>query len=166
MFFSRYGCIVSAVAAFAAVSLWVNSAQSTESDPVDQGMPGQPQPNTDIVQPSDTHPPKSPLRLSTIDYQDAGDKPGKLTVAGVALPGRELFLFLDDQPFTNTVPDDSGNWSVESEVKLSDGRHTFRADQFDKDTNMLAARAMITFEQAKQPAQDAAPAEPPKAATP
>ena len=166
MFFSRYGCIVGAVAAFAAVSLWVNSAQSTESDPVDQGMPGQPQPNTDIVQPSDAHPPKSPLRLSTIDYQDAGDKPGKLTVAGVALPGRELFLFLDDQPFTNTVPDDSGNWSVESEVKLSDGRHTFRADQYDKDTNMLAARAMITFEQAKQPTQDAAPAEPPKAATP
>ena len=31
---------------------------------------------------------------------------------------------------------------------------------------MLAARAMITFEQAKQPTQDAAPAEPPKAATP
>jgi nucleoid-associated protein YgaU len=166
MFFSRYGCIVGAVAAFGAVSLWVSSAQSIESDPVDQGVPGQPQPNTDIVQPSDAHPPKSPLRLSTIDYQDAGDKPGKLTVAGVALPGRELFLFLDDQPFTNTVPDDSGNWSVESEVKLSDGRHTFRADQFDKDTNMLAARAMITFEQAKQPAQDAAPAEPPKAATP
>ena len=154
------------VAAFAAVSLWANTAQTTESDPVDQGVSGQPQPNTDIVQPSDAHPPKAPLRLSTIDYQDAGDKPGKLTVAGVALPGKELFLFLDDQPFTNTVPDDSGNWSVESEVKLSDGRHTFRADQYDKDTNMLAARAMITFEQAKQPTQDAAPAEPPKAATP
>ena len=166
MFFSRYGCIVGALAAIAAVSLWANTAQTTESDPVDQGVPGQPQPNTDIVQPSDAHPPKSPLRLSTIDYQDAGDKPGKLTVAGVALPGRELSLFLDDQPFTNTVPDDSGNWSVESEVKLSDGRHTLRADQYDKDTNMLAARAMITFEQAKQPTQDAAPAEPPKAATP
>ena len=166
MFSSRYGCIVGALAAVAAVSLWANTAQTTESDPVDQGVYGQPQPNTDIVQPSDAHPPKSPLRLSTIDYQDAGDKPGKLTVAGVALPGRELSLFLDDQPFTNTVPDDSGNWSVESEVKLGDGRHTLRADQYDKDTNMLAARAMITFEQAKQPTQDAAPAEPPKAATP
>ena len=72
--------------------------------------------------------------MSTIDYQDAGDKPGKLTVAGVALPGKELFLFLDDQPFTNTLPDASGNWSVESEMKLTDGRHTFRADQYDKDT--------------------------------
>ena len=166
MFSSRYGCILGALAAVAAVSLWANTARTTESDPVGQGVSGQPQPNTDIVQPSDAHPPKSPLRLSTIDYQDAGDKPGKLTVAGVALPGRELSLFLDDQPFTNTVPDDSGNWSVESEVKLGDGRHTLRADQYDKDTNMLAARAMITFEQAKQPTQDAAPAEPPKAATP
>ena len=166
MFSSRYGCIVGALAAVAAVSLWANTARTTESDPVDQGVSGPPQPNTDIVQPSDAHPPKSPLRLSTIDYQDAGDKPGKLTVAGVALPGRELSLFLDDQPFTNTLPDDSGNWSVESEVKLGDGRHTLRADQYDKDTNMLAARAMITFEQAKQPTLDAAPAEPPKAATP
>ena len=104
MFFSRYGCIVGALAAVAAVSLWANTARTTESDPVDQGVSGQPQPNTDIVQPSDAHPPKSPLRLSTIDYQDAGDKPGKLTVAGVALPGRELSLFLDDQPFTNTAP--------------------------------------------------------------
>ena len=84
MFFSRYGCIVSALAAMAAVSLWANTAQTTESDPVDQGVPGQPQPNTDVEQPSDVHPPKSPLRLSTIDYQDAGDKPGKLTVGGVA----------------------------------------------------------------------------------
>ena len=166
MFSSRYGCILGGFTGMAAVSLWANTAQTIESDPVDQGVPGQPQPNTNVDQPSDVHPPKSPLRLSTIDYQDAGDKPGKLTVAGVALPGRELSLFLDDQPFTNTVPDDSGNWSVESEVKLRDGRHTLRADQYDKDTNMLAARAVITFEQAKQPTQDAAPAEPPKAATP
>ena len=166
MFFSRYGCIVSAFTAMAAVSLWANTAQTTESDPVDQGVPGQPQPNTDVEQPSDVHPPKSPLRLSTIDYQDAGDKPGKLTVAGVALPGKQLSLFLDDQSFAQVLPDGSGNWSVESEVKLSDGQHTLRADQYDADTNMLAARAMVTFEQAKQPTQDAAPAEPPKAGTP
>ena len=102
MFFSRYGFIVSAFTAMAAVSLWANTAQTTESDPVDQGVPGQPQPNTDVEQPSDVHPPKSPLRLSTIDYQDAGDKPGKLTVAGVALPGKQLSLFLDDQSFAET----------------------------------------------------------------
>ena len=162
---TRHGVIVGAVAAVVAVSLWANSAQAAESEAADQSVAGQPEPNTDIVQPSDAHPPKSPLRLSTIDYQDAGDKPGKLTVAGIALPAKELYLFLDDQPLTHTLPDDSGNWSVESEMKLNDGRHTFRADQYDEDTNMVAARAMITFERAR-PTQDTAPAEPPKAATP
>ena len=66
----------------------------------------------------------------------------------MALPAKQLSLFLDDQSFAQVLPDDSGNWSVEA------------------DTNMLAARAMVTFEQAKQPTQDAAPAEPPKAGTP
>lgn len=160
---SRYSCIV-AIATLAAVSLWANSASAVESESVAHGVA---ESNTDLVQPNDARPPRSPLRLSTIDYQDAGDdKPGKLTVAGVALPGKELFLFLDDQPFTNILPDASGNWSVVSEVALKDGRHTFRADQYDKDTNMLAARAMITFERAKEPTQDAAPTEPPKASTP
>lgn len=166
MFFSRYGCIVGAVAAMAAVSLWANTAHTTESDAADQGVPGQPQPNTDPEQPSDVHPPRSPLRLNTIDYQDAGDKPGKLTVAGIALPGKELALFLDDKSFANLMPDESGNWSFAGEVKLGDGRHSLRADQYDSETNMLAARAMVTFEQAKQPTQDAAPADPPKADTP
>jgi hypothetical protein len=165
MFGSRYSCIV-AVAALAAVSLWANSARAVEDEAAGQGVPGQPEPTVPDVQPSDAHPPGSPLKLRTIDYQDAGDKPGKLKVAGIALPNKELFLFLDDQPFTNAVPDASGNWSVESEVKLTDGRHTFRADQYDTDTNMLAARAMITFERAKEPTGDAAPAEPPKATTP
>ena len=149
----------------AAVSLWANSARAVESI----RRPGRSRAaaaESADVQPSDAHPPKSPLKLSTIDYQDAGDKPGKLTVAGIALPGKELSLFLDDQPFTKLLPDASGNWSVESEVKLNDGRHTFRADQYDTDTNMLAARAMITFERAKEAHADAAPAEPPKAATP
>ena len=84
----------------------------------------------------------------------------------MALPGKQLSLFLDDQSFAQVLPDGSGNWNVESEVKLSDGRHSLRADQYDADTNMLAARAMVTFEQAKQPTQDVAPAEPPKAGTP
>ena len=162
---SRNRSFVAAVAALAAVSLWANSGRAVESEPADQGVAGQPQPTVPDVQPSDAHPPGAPLKLRTIDYQDAGDKPGKLTVAGIALPGKELFLFLDDQPFTNTLPDASGNLSVASEVTLKDGRHTFRADQYDTDTNMLAARAMITFERAKEPTQDA-PAEPPKAATP
>jgi hypothetical protein len=165
---SRYGFTLWAAVAFAAVTLWVGFAPAAQSETGDQNSASQPEPITgdDIVQPSESHVPKSPLKLSSIDYQDEGNGAGKLKLAGIALPGKELHLFLDDQPLTNVLPDDSGNWSVESDAKLGDGRHTVRADQYDTDTNMLAARAMITFEQAKQPPKDEAPAEPPKGATP
>jgi hypothetical protein len=47
-------------------------------------------------------------------------------------------------------------------MKLDTGRHTFRADQYDAVTGMLAARAMVSIERAKQPTEDnAAPAAPP-----
>lgn len=95
--------------------------------------------------------PRSPLRVNSFDYADAGDNPGKLKIAGIALPNNELFLYFDDQPIATVVPDDSGNWSVESELKLNDGRHTLRAEQFDPVTRMLAARAMVSIERAKQP---------------
>jgi hypothetical protein len=161
MFGSRIGFVGVLLLAMSGLSL---PASAAETVPGDQSLVGNSETQPEAVPGSDTAspPPRSPLRLSTIDYQDAGDKPGKLSVAGVALPGKELYLFLDDQPFTNTLPDESGNWSVESEIKLSDGRHTFRADQYDQSTQMLAARAMITFERAKEPTQEgAAPAEPP-----
>jgi hypothetical protein len=163
----RYGFTFFAAAAVAALTLWAGHAPAGPSE-TGQSSSSQPEPvaGDDIVQPNEAHVPKSPLRLQTIDYQDAGNGAGKLKLAGIALPGKELYLFLDDQPITHTVPDDSGNWSVESDAKLGDGRHTVRADQYDTDTNMLAARAMVTFEQAKQPPQDGAPAEPPKGATP
>lgn len=161
---SKYRFIMTVLVAAGTISL-STTVRAVETEPGDQSAAGQPAPTSesDIVQPSEAIPPKSPLRLNTIDYQDAGDRPGKLTVAGIALPGRELYLFLDDQPFTNTLPDDSGNWSVESEMKLDTGRHTFRADQYDAKTQMLVARAMVTFERAKQ-SPDETPA--PKAATP
>jgi hypothetical protein len=106
-------------------------------------------------------PPRSPLRVETFDYQDNGDKAGKLVLAGIALPKNELYLFFDEQPLAKVVPDNDGKWSFESEMKLEDGRHTLRAEQFDPVTNMLAARAMLSFERAKQP-----PGGAPKAAMP
>jgi hypothetical protein len=112
-------------------------------------------------------PPRSPLRLSTIDFQDRGAGSGKLTLAGVALPGSELHLFLDDEPFATVTPDGGGKWSYEGAMTLGDGRHTLRADQYDQATNMLAARAMITIQRAKPGAGDAPPAAPaPTAASP
>jgi hypothetical protein len=105
-------------------------------------------------------PPKSPIRLSTIDFQDTAEGTGKLTIAGVALPGSEVLLFLDDEPFATVMPDDGGKWSIESGMKLEDGRHTLRADQYDQATDMLAARAIVTIQRTK-PGAGEAPAESP-----
>jgi hypothetical protein len=109
--------------------------------------------------------PRSPLRLSTVDYADDGNGFGTLKLAGIALPGKELYLFLDDKPLTKAVPDESGKWNVESAMKLDEGRHTIRADQYDEATDMLAARAMVSIERAK-PGEAPAEASPPEATTP
>jgi hypothetical protein len=111
-------------------------------------------------------PPRSPLRVSTIDFQDTADGSGKLTLAGVALPGSELFLFLDDEPFATVMPDGGGKWSYEGVLTLGDGRHTLRADQYDKANEMLAARAMVTIQRAKPGEGGAAPAPAPTTPSP
>jgi hypothetical protein len=108
-------------------------------------------------------PPRSPLRLNTVDFQDTDANSGKLILAGVALPGRKLYLFLDDTRIATIMPDDSGKWILESEMKLEDGRHTLRADQYDDSTEMLAARAIVTIQRVK-PGSGEAPA--PKATSP
>ena len=102
-------------------------------------------------------PPRAPLRLNAVDFQDTGAGSGTLTLAGVALPGRELYLFLDDEPLATVMPDDGGKWSLESAMKLEDGRHTLRADQYDEGTDMLAARAIVTIQRVK-PGSGEAPA--------
>jgi hypothetical protein len=95
--------------------------------------------------------------VSTIDFQDTADGSGKLTLAGVALPGSELLLFLDDEPIAKVMPDSGGKWSYEGAMTLGDGRHTLRADQYDQANEMLAARAMVTIQRAKPGAGGAAP---------
>jgi hypothetical protein len=149
---SKYLGIMAVVAAIGASGIYVNSARAAEDTPA-AGESG-------------STVPRSPIRLSTVDYVDTDGGSGKLTIAGVALPGKELYLFLDDQPLAKAVPDDGGKWSIESAMKLGDGRHTIRADQYDAATDMLAARAMVSIERAKPGSGAPAESSPPKAATP
>ncbi len=44
------------------------------------------------------------------------------------------------------MPDDAGKWSLEKEMKLEDGRHTVRADQYVEGTEIPAARAIVTLQ--------------------
>jgi len=122
MIISKYLGIVAVVAAIGAAGLCPKSARTAEDVPAAGASEAGP-----TV-------PRSPLRLSTVDYVDTNDGSGKLTVAGIALPGKELYLFFDDEPLAKAVPDDGGKWSIESEMKLGEGRHTIRADQYDAET--------------------------------
>jgi hypothetical protein len=86
-----------------------------------------------------------PIRFTTVDYQDAGDAAGKIKLAGTAGPGTALYIFFDDNPLAKIVVDDHGKWSLENELKLETGNHTFRAEQYDETTRMLSGRAMVTI---------------------
>ena len=145
---SKYLPSLTVVAVFGALGCY-STTVSAEDVPGDkslsQGAPSSAEDAGEAQPPS----PRSPLRVNSFDYEDAGEDAGKLTIAGIALPGNELFLYFDDQPLARVVPDAGGNWSVESDLKLDDGRHMLRAEQYDPETRMLAARAMITI--AKQP---------------
>src|SRR5262245_51118188 len=109
-------------------------------------------------------PPKAPLRLNTVDFQDTAEGSGKLTLGGIAIPGKELFLFLDEQPLARVMPDGGGKWSYEGAMTLGDGRHTVRADQYDQATQMLAARAIVTIARAKPEGGATAPGAPAESA--
>jgi hypothetical protein len=93
--------------------------------------------------------PKSPIKITTIDFQDGEGGKGKLKLAGTALPGTPLYLFFDDAPFAKVVADSEGKWGVEGELELDDAPHTFRAEQYDEETKLLAGRAMISIGRAK-----------------
>ena len=86
-----------------------------------------------------------PIRFTTVDYQDAGEAAGKIKLAGTAGPGTALYIFFDDNPFAKIIVDDQGKWSLENELKLETGNHTFRAEQYDETTRMLSGRAMVTI---------------------
>lgn len=153
---SKYLLILTVVAAFGLLGCFPKSANAEDAAAGEQSAAEGAASEAGDAQPPS---PRSPLRVNSIDYQDNGDQAGKLTLAGIALPGNELFIYLDDQPLATVVPDEGGTWSVESETKLEDGRHTIRAEQFDPNTRMLAARAMVSIERAKQP-PDGAPKTP------
>jgi hypothetical protein len=165
MLSSKSISIMTALVALCMAGLYAPPSRAAESVPGDQSLvEGQ---DAAAEAPAESH--HAPLKLNTIDYQDVGDS-GKLTLAGIALPGKELYLFLDDEPLAKAVPGDDGKWNLEKDLKLDDKKHTLRADQYDDTTGMLAARAMVSIERAK-PGGDAegqaAPSgTPPKETTP
>jgi hypothetical protein len=138
-----------------AASHEIQLAEDAPSGPSESaGEPASSQPGSAAEEPADAaaggeaatpmqHTP--PIKFMTVDYQDAGQDTGKMKLAGTAGPGTTLYLYFDDQPFSKLVADGEGKWSLESDMKLETGRHTFRAEQYEE-SGMLAARALVTIE--------------------
>ncbi len=103
------------------------------------------------------HAPKYPIRFKTVDYQDSGDT-GHLKLAGTAPPETLVYIYFDESPFVKLLTDKDGAWSIESDVKLDDGRHMLRAEQYDPTSHMVSGRAMVTLERAPANAAKVEPA--------
>ena len=169
MISSKYLGIMAVLVAVGAIGLCPKPAPAAESVPGDKSLIGNQGASSDAAGDSDAEPhvPRSPLRLNEVDYKDAGNGAGKLTIAGIALPGKELYLFLDDQPLAKAVPDDGGKWSIESEMTLDDGPAHFARGPI-RHRHQHAGGARHRLDRARQARLGDAPAEssPPKAATP
>ena len=169
---SKFIAIVTVLAAVMGTSLvYSNSAKAEEAVPGDKSLIESQGAATESG--AETLVPQSPIRFTTVDFQETGGGSGKLKLAGTALSGTAVYLYFDQQPFAKVDADAEGKWAAEGELTLEDGRHTFRAEQYHEATRMLAGRAMVAIERAKPGTGDAAkgqaaPAEPatPQATTP
>lgn len=105
--------------------------------------------------------PKSPIKISTVDFQDAEGGKGKLKLAGTAVPGTQVYLYFDEEPYARVAVDGEGKWSVEGDLALDDAPHTFRAEQYDATTKLLLGRAMVSIGRAKANPAVQTPGQPP-----
>jgi hypothetical protein len=158
---SKYLLNLTVLLAIGALEFYPNTLAAEDAVPGDKRLVEGQAETSGPADGTSSRSPRSPIRLNSFDYQDNGDQAGKLRLAGIALPGNDLYIYFDNQPLSKVIPDEGGKWSLESEMKLGDGRHTIRAEQYDPNTRILAARAMVSIERAKQP-----PDGPPKTSAP
>jgi len=101
--------------------------------------------------------PRSPIKVETIDYVKESEGAGTFKLAGIAIAGSEVYIFVDDKPLARVVAGDDGKWSVEETTELGAEVHTVRVEQYDNETRMLAARAMFKIEVKPEASDDTKP---------
>jgi hypothetical protein len=104
------------------------SADTPASDPSNSGV-------------NDPRRKSPPVAFTDVNYEDAGDA-GKLTLAGKGDPGAQIFLYFDNDPLGEVVIGEDGKWKFESDRKMDNGQHMFRADRIDG--GIVVGRASIT----------------------
>jgi hypothetical protein len=100
----KCNCIQIVTVAFGLMAFGLGAALAGAGDSAPEGAPAQAAAEAREA----ATPPKAPLRLNTVDFQDTAEGSGKLTLGGIAIPGKELFLFLDEAPIGSVMPDDGG----------------------------------------------------------
>jgi hypothetical protein len=103
-----------------------------------------------------------PIVFKSVDYKDTGPDSGEITIVGTGEPNSVITLFFDEHPLGEMKIGEDGKWGFDLKQKLDAGRHSFRAERYDSSTGMLAGRAMVSLERAKESGKDS----PPGSATP
>lgn len=98
---------------------------------------------------AETPHPTSPLKVKSVDYVDVTDGTGTLKMAGIAIPSKDIYIYVDDKPLTKVASSADGEWSIEEKASLDDSVHKVRIEQFDDATKMLAARQTFSMSLAK-----------------
>lgn len=103
-------------------------------------------PIADVVGEASSPSPKSPLHVKVVDYQKAEQGPGTFKLSGTAIPGKDVYIYVDEKPFAQVLAaEGDGAWSAEDKIELDDKVHSVRVEQLDETTNMMAARAQFSI---------------------
>jgi hypothetical protein len=134
--------VAAALFGLAAVAMAADEAAPAADQPQPESV-GAPAPDPNASGVNDPRRSSPPVAFTDVNYEDAGDA-GKLTLAGKGDPGAHLLLFFDNDPLGEVDIGEDGKWKFESDRKMGNGQHMFRADRVDEKNGAVIGRASIT----------------------
>jgi hypothetical protein len=134
--------IAAALCGLAAVAMAADEAAPAADQPQPQSA-DTPPPDADASGVNDPRRKTPPVAFTDVNYEDAGDA-GKLTNAGPGDPGARILLFFDNDPLGQVDIGEDGIWKFDSDKKMGNGQHIFRADRVDEKNGVVIGRASIT----------------------
>jgi hypothetical protein len=133
--------VAAALFGLAAVAMAADDAAPAADQPQPQSAET-PAPDSDASGVNDPRRKTPPVAFTDVNYEDAGDA-GKLTIAGKGDPGAHILLFFDNAPLGQVEIGEDGTWKFDSDRKMGNGQHTFRADRLDDKNGVVIGRASI-----------------------
>ena len=134
--------VAAALFGLAAVAMAADEAAPAADQPQPQSA-NTPAPGENESGANDPRRKTPPVAFTDVNYEDAGDA-GKLTIAGKGDPGAHILLFFDNDPLGQVEIGEDGTWKFESDRKMGNGQHMFRADRLDDKNGVVIGRASIT----------------------